>query len=348
MTYHLDCKSLKKWFLEHKRELPWREDPSPYAVWVSEVMLQQTQVQVVMPYFERWMQRFPSIAHLASASLDEVIKLWEGLGYYSRARNLHAGAQYIVEHHAGILPSTYEALAKIKGLGPYTIGAILSFAYRQRVSAVDGNVLRVIARYCALPDDIAKGTSQRKFREIAQVLLPEHEPWIISEALIELGATVCQKKPKCAHCPLQRTCQAFARGLQDELPKKTRDSRSEAIFRSVAILIGKGHVLVRRAQKGEIMSDLHEFPYFETDSQGMTSRMLIKHVQNNFQIKATETQVLPVVTHSFTRYQVTLYPIVLACTSTPQVVGYNWVPMEQLKTLAYSSGHRRILNLLEL
>ena len=137
----MDNKKLKQWFINEKRDLPWRENPSPYAVWVSEMMLQQTQVSVVIPYFMRWMDRFPSIRALASADISEVIKVWEGLGYYSRARYLHEGARYIVEHFGGELPSDEESLKKIKGIGPYTIGAIRSFAFHQRTSAVDGNVM---------------------------------------------------------------------------------------------------------------------------------------------------------------------------------------------------------------
>lgn len=138
---------LKHWFEENKRNFPWRGKPSPYAVWVSEVMLQQTQASVVVPYFERWIVRFPSIEVLASASIEEVIKLWEGLGYYSRARSLHEGAKFLVEHHNGTLPSDPIALAKVKGLGPYTIGAILSFAFHQKAAAIDGNVTRVMSRF---------------------------------------------------------------------------------------------------------------------------------------------------------------------------------------------------------
>ena len=157
---------LKRWFLDQKRDFPWRENPSPYAVWVSEVMLQQTQAAVVISYFERWMQRFPTIQALADAPLEDVIKEWEGLGYYARARNLHAGARYVVENYEGQLPANAEQLYKIKGLGHYTVGAILSFAFQQRKAAVDGNVLRVLARYYGITDDIGKSATVKKCKDL--------------------------------------------------------------------------------------------------------------------------------------------------------------------------------------
>ena len=185
----LDFYPLKKWFLIEQRDLPWRKINDPYAIWISEIMLQQTQVAVVIPYYLKWMQRFPTIQALAEAESDEVIKMWEGLGYYSRARNLHAGARYLIEFFGGILPNNESDLAKIKGLGPYTIGALLSFAFHQKKAAVDGNVMRVMARCYELDDDIAKSKTQKKIRHLVEEILPEDESWIVNEALIELGAT---------------------------------------------------------------------------------------------------------------------------------------------------------------
>jgi A/G-specific adenine glycosylase len=252
---------LKKWFSIHKRDLPWRENPSPYRVWVSEIMLQQTQASVVIPYFERWMTRFPTVESLASAPIEEVIKLWEGLGYYARARNLHQGARYVVEKHQGIIPNTAEQLAPIKGLGDYTIGALLSFAFHQRAAAVDGNVIRVLSRYLAIEEDVAKQPTLRKIRAEAQKMLPVEEPWIIVEALIELGATICQKKPKCSECPIRKGCQGFVKGIAQNLPYKSTKSETIALYRLVPIIEHEGCILIRKVGEGEIMSDLHEFPY---------------------------------------------------------------------------------------
>ncbi|CUI15721.1 A/G-specific adenine glycosylase MutY [Candidatus Protochlamydia naegleriophila] len=342
MDVQFEHEKLKEWFLAEKRELPWRNNPDPYAVWISEVMLQQTQVAVVLPYFLRWMELFPTIPALASASLDEVIKAWEGLGYYSRARNLHEGARYLVAHFEGQLPSDEEQLAKIKGLGPYTIGAILSFAFHQKKAAVDGNVLRVLARYFQIEEDIAKASTVKKIRALTESFLPDEEPWIVGEALIELGATVCQRKAQCGECPLQAGCRSFRHGLVDQLPIKSRAAKTEHLYRAVAVIQSAGYFLVKRGKKGEIMSDLYEFPFFETARDGMTPQQLQRHINSQFGLSVKAGQSLPSVEHGFTRYQARLDPVIFACAHRLAVPDLEWLDVEALKQRAFSSGHRRI------
>lgn len=340
--HKINFKKLKSWFLNEKRDLPWRYNPSPYGVWVSEVMLQQTQVAVVIPYYERWMKRFPTIKDLAEAQLDEVIKLWEGLGYYSRARCLHEGAQYVQQNHQGILPNNAEELKKIKGLGPYTIGAILSFAFHQRVAAVDGNVLRVLSRLFGIREDISKQKIINQFRDIAHTILPQEESWIQNEALIELGATVCSKKAKCIECPLRSDCQAFAKGIVNELPYKSTKISTQYLFRAVPVITSGQYVLVKRGEKGQIMSDLHEFPFFETSDEGWPVQMLKEQILTNWSLPLKFVKELSTVNHSFTHYKVRLNPIHFSSSKTPSIPGYLWMSQEELKKLAFSSGHRRI------
>lgn len=342
----MDCKGLKKWFEAEQRDLPWRRDRSPYAVWVSEMMLQQTQVSVVIPYFERWMERFPTINALAEASLDEVIKLWEGLGYYSRARYLHAGAQFIASEHKGVFPRELSELKKIKGLGEYTTGAIRSFAFHEKTTAVDGNVIRVLARYYAIQDDSAKPQTVGKLRQIVADFLPEEAHWVINEALIELGATVCTRTPKCGQCPLRKTCSGYAQGIASELPFKSKKTKTENLYRAVAIIEHQNKFLVRRSQQGEIMSDLHEFPYFEVGVEGVSEKQLTYMIKGKFQIKATWETDLPEESHSFTRYRVKLFPAKFSCKSPPHIDQHQWLTLTQLRELAFSSGHRRILQML--
>lgn len=343
----INYKRLYHWFHAEQRDLPWRHNRSPFAVWVSEMMLQQTQVAVVIPYFERWMQRFPDIETLAKAPLDEVIKLWEGLGYYSRARYLHAGAKHILQYHQGVFPDSPEALAKIKGLGPYTSGAIRSFAFHHRVPAIDGNGVRVLTRYFGIRDDISKPATMRQLWLLAEKCLPEEEPWVFNEALIELGATRCTKQPKCSQCPLKQGCQAFANGTTTEIPYKSAKIKSEPLYRSVAVIQWIDKILVRRGQQGEIMSDLHEFPYFETGEKGFSSQKLQKEVEKWLKCKMGEGSEMPEVSHSFTRYRVRLRPIKFVCTSShiPSVSHpYSWQDLSSLKKIAFSSGHRRVLH----
>jgi A/G-specific adenine glycosylase len=328
------AESLRHWFSLHKRELPWRKDPTPYAVWVSEIMLQQTQVSVVIDYYRRWMQRFPTIEALAQGTLEEVIKQWEGLGYYSRARHLHESAQFLVEQHGGQLPNERAALARVKGLGPYTIGAILSFAFRQKAAAVDGNAIRVLSRYFAVDEDVDQARVKKMLWQLAEDILPDRAPWEIVEGLIELGATLCKKEPLCMQCPLQKECRAVAWGVQNQLPKKSKKVEILKISRKVFIIYSKECVLVKKTEEKKVMADLYEFPYGEKDAEFP------------FAIDAVFVHELPQLTHSFTRYRATLFPSVWQTAEAVEVPGFVWVPKEKLKEYPFSSGHRKILECL--
>lgn len=338
-----DSSHLNKWFLAEKRELPWRENHTPYRVWVSEVMLQQTRASVVIPYFERWMSLFPSIESLASASVEQVIKAWEGLGYYSRARNLHAGAKFLCENYAGAFPEDHKGWANIKGLGPYTIGAIRSFAFHQKAPVVDGNVIRVVARYFNLQDDISKSSTLRHIWEIAEQILPKENHWIHNEALIELGATVCTRNPQCTICPLRATCTGFSQGTPSLLPLNSKKTISTTLNRAVAVVVTKEKVLLRLCGSNEIMSGLHEFPYVEIPSQGNSEKALSKLLQQSFNLEVSQKKLLSKVTHAFTRYQAHLYPILFESDQEAPVDGLKWVPWAEIGQLSFSSGHRRIL-----
>lgn len=335
----MEILKLKQWFLEKKRDLPWRHQPSPYAVWVSEIMLQQTQVAVVIPYFERWMELFPTIQALADADLDQVIKAWEGLGYYSRARNLHAGAQQVVQQYKGIFPDNEEELKKIKGIGPYTLGAILSFAFHQKKAAVDGNVIRVLSRYENITDDVCKPKTVQTIRDHVENILPENESWIISEALIELGAAVCTKAPKCQECPLRQSCKAFKLGTEKQLPFKGKKTETLFLQRGVAVVTCGNKVLLRKGEAGKIMSDLYEFPYVESIPDVPT---FIKSIKKDLKLSVKHVKDLSIQKHSFTKYQVTLQPFHFE--SSQQHPDQLWVEKDVLTTLPFSSGHRKVLH----
>ena len=328
----MDTEKLRHWFFKNRRDLPWRENPSPYEVWVSEVMLQQTQVSVVVPYFKRWMTLFPTITKLAEAPLETVIKAWEGLGYYSRARNLHEGALYLTENHHGELPSSSEELKKVKGLGPYTIGAILSFAFKEREAAVDGNVLRVLSRFYGIDEPIDLGKVQRKIWALCQALLPEREPWIIMEGLIELGALVCKRKASCSSCPLQKECVANRTSKADLLPQKRIRVKTIHLHREVAVIHTENALLLRKGENGKVMAGLAEFPYFERGTC----------IEGALDLSLTFLCPLPKVTHGFTKYKAFLYPHLYRALHK-EVEGYKWVSFEKIPMIPFSSGHRRIL-----
>jgi A/G-specific adenine glycosylase len=340
----LDIAGLERWFEQEKRTFPWRLNPSPYAVWISEVMLQQTQASVVINYFERWMGRFPDISSLASASFEEVLKFWEGLGYYSRARNLHSAAKYLMEHCGGKLPSTQVGLEKIKGLGPYTVGAILSFAFHQKSPAVDGNVVRVIARHFLIEDDITKSASQKKIREFVWSVLPDTSSWIIMEALIELGARICRRKPNCGICPLQRTCLGYRHGKASHLPIKPKSSKAINLLRCVPVIIYGSFFLLRKGTQGKVMADLYEFPYFEIQSFNENKDELKQKLKLSLKVEPEFCGDLPTIIHTFTKYKAELYPSLWKVNECVSVKGCKWVSREYVGKLTFSAGHRRILN----
>lgn len=338
-----DIEHLRAWFLKQKRALPWRTHISPYAVLVSEIMLQQTQVATVIPYFLNWMKTFPTFLSLAHAKEEEVMKCWEGLGYYSRARNLQKAALHIVTHYQGQMPEDEASLKQIPGVGPYTAGALLSFAFHKRAAAVDGNVMRVLSRYLGIEDDIGKPFVQNQFRKMMSESLPDYEPWVISEALIELGALVCKKKADCLNCPLKNSCQARQLGLTEHLPIKSKPPKTIRLFRSVPVLMHQNQLLIRKIPEGQIMAGLHEFPYFETDEEVLDIHWLQGKIEDTFQLKTQAIRKYPAVSHGFTRYRALLSPFLLSCDHSFPVAGYFWADKELACRLSFSSGHKRIL-----
>lgn len=338
-----DITALQQWFRVHQRDLPWRRVRTPYAVWISEVMLQQTQVATVVPYFERWMERLPTVKALAEAPLERVMKLWEGLGYYSRARHLHEGARMLVESFGGDLPSDPLLLKSVKGIGPYTLGAIRSFAFHQRAAALDTNGMRVLARYRALDKPLA--AIHKALWSYAESILPEREPWLFNEALIELGATLCHKVPRCGECPLQKGCQACAKGLQREIPQKKMARKLTTLLRHLFLLMHGERLLVRQVEQGEVMAGLWEFPFLESDSMVLSQEALLAHLSGRFPCPLLYRGALDEVRHSFTRYRVRLFPYLIEVKDvTGDFSPYVWREGRALREeVSLSAGHRKVL-----
>lgn len=254
------------WYRGNKRELPWRMNRDPYRIWVSEVMLQQTRVDTVIPYYERFMEKFPNAGALAAAPEPEVLKCWEGLGYYSRARNLQAGAREVVERHGGIVPDDKTAVAALRGVGPYTTGAIMSIAFNKPEPAVDGNVMRVLSRFFCLEDDIAKPATRVKIEKLAASLIPEGAAGDFNQALMELGALVCTpKSPGCLTCPVMLECEGRIAGKEHVLPVKTKAKPPRPETRLAALVTGSGEhagkVLVRQRPASGLLAQMWELPH---------------------------------------------------------------------------------------
>lgn len=252
---------LLQWFQQVKRNLPWRNTKDPYAIWVSEVMLQQTQVKTVIPYYDKFLERFSTVQSLAEAELDEVLEMWRGLGYYSRARHLWEGARFVVEHCEGQIPENYEHLLRIPGVGEYTAGAIASIAYNECVPAIDGNVNRVLARLIAWEEPTAKVKSRRVFQEVLKEAQPSEAPGDFNQALMELGATLCSPKiTQCGECPLERECDAHRLGQELIFPVKQEQGRAAEAFR-FTLMIKKGdRLLVDKRPSSGLLANLWEFP----------------------------------------------------------------------------------------
>lgn len=242
--------ALLQWYDEHARDLPWRRSRDPYKIWVSEIMAQQTRMTALLPYYERFMERFPSVEALAAADVDEVLKLWEGLGYYSRAHNLHKAAQLIVERHGGRLPDCEKTLRSLPGIGEYTAGAVLSIAFDRPVPAIDGNVLRVFSRLECNAMDIAQPATKSSLSAYVRTLIPLRAG-AFAQAVMELGALVCtSRSPSCGVCPVASLCKAFDSGVQHELPVKARKTPQHELEKTVLMLCadmgGEDHFLMRR------------------------------------------------------------------------------------------------------
>ncbi len=254
--------ALLSWFSGHARVLPWREEPSPYRVWLSEIMLQQSRVEAVKPYFERFLRELPDVAALAYAKEERLLKLWEGLGYYNRVRNLAKGARVVMESCGGEIPGDYDELLKLPGIGSYTAGAIASIAFGQKVPAVDGNVLRVISRVTASYEDITDQATKKRMENLLEKVMPEDAPGNFNQALMEVGATVCipRGEPRCGECPFSTLCLSRRGGLTGEIPVKKAAKARRIEERTVFLIVSGSRVAVRKREEKGLLAGLYEFP----------------------------------------------------------------------------------------
>lgn len=263
---------LIRWYQYQHRDLPWRRTLNPYKIWLSEVILQQTRVTQGLPYYERFVKNYPTVADLAAAPEQEVIRLWQGLGYYSRARNLHQTAQYIAYHLGGIFPKTYTALLKLKGIGPYTAAAIASFAYNEAVAVVDGNVYRVLSRFFGIETDIGSTQGQKQFAQLAAALIPQDQPAIYNQAIMEFGAVHCTPtSPDCLLCPLQQRCVANATGRTSQLPVKLKKVKIKKRFFNYFVIAKEGLLAMKQRTERDIWQQLYDFYLVESAEKLITS-----------------------------------------------------------------------------
>ncbi len=309
---------LLRWFRRRKRELPWRGTPDPYHIWLSEIMLQQTRVAAVVPYYQRFLKRFPTMQALAQGRSEEVLRLWAGLGYYSRARNLHRAAKEIIARHGGRFPREFDAALRLSGIGGYTAAAVLSIAYGSRFAVLDGNVARVLARLTALRSELRAPRCWKRLQGIAQDLLAPSAPGDWNQAMMELGATVCTpKSPRCGQCPIARWCRAYALDLAEKLPAARKKRAPVNLKIAAAVLLDpRGRTLVvkdeddtSRGQDGALFSRMWQFPTVTVAGDAQVE--LRRHLQSSLGVGAAGLLPLPAARHRVTFREITLLPFLL-------------------------------------
>lgn len=351
---------LLAWWDHDHMELPWRQTKDPYAIWVSEIMLQQTQIATVIPYYERWMARFPTVKALAAASLDEVLKLWEGLGYYSRARNLHTAVQTVASEYDGKIPQTAAQLIKLKGVGRYTAGAIASIAFDEAVPILDGNIIRVLSRYFDIEADVTLTKTRNQLWQRAASLVPDERPGDYNQALMELGQRLClPKNPACLLCPLKQKCLARKRGTQLDRPvkparKKTPhyDVTAGIIWRSVDDASSPdGHFLIAQRPLDGLLGGLWEFPGGKQEAGESLPQALRREIKEELDIDIVVGRHQVTLKHAYTHFRISLHAFhAVYKRGTIHHLGvadHAWVTLSQLESYAFAVTDKKIITSLQ-
>ncbi|MGO8703946.1 MAG: A/G-specific adenine glycosylase [Candidatus Brocadiia bacterium] len=341
-------RALLKWYGRRRRDLPWRRTSAPYRVWVSEIMLQQTQVETVKPYFRRFLRRFPSVRALAQAPADAVMKAWEGLGYYARARNLHRAAKIISSDCGGRLPESPEELMKLPGIGRSTAGAISSIAFGRDAPMLDGNVARVLCRVFRIRRNPRQSRTQRNLWDMAQELLPPGHAGDFNQALMDLGATVCvPRNPRCTVCPVAIWCLARAHGEQRSLPVRSR-RRATTHYVVAAGVVRRGKlILIDRRKPEGLLGGLWEFPGGKRKENESLERCLTREIREELGIRVKIVRPLISVPHAYTHFRITLH--VYECrylSGVPRALGcaeWRWVRPDELDHYAFPSANRKVI-----
>ena len=345
---------LLHWYDANKADLPWRNQPKTYRIWLSEIMLQQTQIETVRPYYRRFLENYPDIHALAAAPLSDVLKQWEGLGYYSRARNLHKTAQIVSSEFGGIFPQTAAELQKLPGIGRYTAGAIASIAYGEQVAVLDGNVIRVLSRLLDLSDDVSETATKNKLWEIAESAVPAERSGDYNQAIMELGQKICTpRNPFCGECPVQAHCQAYAKGTQAERPVKKKKAPTPHYDVTAGIIRNpQGEILIAQRPLDGLLGGLWEFPGGKQEDGETLPECLQRELQEELAIEVEVGEHFVSVKHGFTHFKITLHAY--ECTyvgalpphTEPQSIGvadWAWVTEDSLERYSFGKADRQII-----
>jgi A/G-specific adenine glycosylase len=337
---------LLNWYHKNKRTLPWRGHLDAYAVWVSEIMLQQTRVETVIPYFEKWMKLFPTVQALAEASEHDVLNTWEGLGYYSRARNLHKAAKLIANDFDGKLPNTVDKLLELPGVGRYTAGAITSIAFGADEPALDGNLKRVYARLFDVEEPVDSPKGEKLLWDFARENLPKGRAGDFNQSLMDLGAAICLPKiPRCLICPLMKLCKAREMGTQELLPVKKPKKAVSHYVHAAGVIVKRGRVLLAQRPTKGLLGGMWEFPNGRVD--GNPAGELSKVLKSGYSLKVQRKEALGVVQHAYTHFKVTVH--VFHCDFSSRVNGQNlkWVSVKKLDDYPMGKIDRQIAGMIK-
>jgi A/G-specific adenine glycosylase len=341
--------SLLSWYRQNKRTLPWRGHPDPYAVWVSEIMLQQTRVETVISYFYKWMGLFPTINDLAEADEQAVLNAWEGLGYYSRARNLHTAAKIVSEKYGGQLPRDLDALRALPGIGRYTVGAIASMAFGMNEPTLDGNLRRVFARVFDVTEPADSPAGEKILWGFASRHLPKGQAGDYNQALMDLGASIClPRNPRCLLCPLMKMCKARIAGTQEERPILKPRKETPHYVHAAGVIVGqtgslRSVLLAKRPSKG-LLASMWEFPNGRVD--GDPARGLVKALKTGYRLKVRRKEALGIVQHGYTHFSVTVHAFRCEPLSVPSSESLKWVRVSDLEDYPMGKIDRQIARML--
>jgi A/G-specific adenine glycosylase len=338
---------LLDWYGKNARALPWRKDRDPYRIWVSEIMLQQTRVESVIPYFQRWMELFPTLEDLAGADEDRVLSAWEGLGYYQRALNLQRAAREVRNNYGGKLPEDAAELGKLPGIGRYTAGAISSIAFNRPAPVLDGNVRRVLARHFKVKQPLESPQVEKTLWEIAGMLVPADRPGDYNQALMELGALVClPRSPNCAACPLSVNCQAHQLGIEDQLPIRKKTQPLPHLQVAAAVFFKDGKTLLAKRPPGGLLGGMWEYPGGKQESGESLEQALQREIREELQSEIEVGQILGVFHHAYTHYKVSVTAFFCSLAGSQPLPHYHsdlaWVSLELLEEYPMGKVDRRI------
>lgn len=345
---------LVNWFCQNQRPLPWRRDYDPYAVWISEIMLQQTQMAKVVPYFQRWMARLPHVQAVAEAPLDELLHLWEGLGYYCRVRHVKEAAEAIVARYGGKIPADEKALRQLPGIGQYTAAAIASLAFGRDVPVLDGNAQRVAARLLDWKDPVEEARTKRVLHRALGRWMPPGRAREFNQAVMELGSVVCTpKRPACDACPVKPWCRAYAAGTVGERPAKRRRLSTEPVSVAVGVLYKNGSLFIQKRPPGGLMAGLWEFPGGKLQDGESPEDAVKRELFEELGVTVTVLEKIAEIRHAVTRYRIRLHAFLCVLDPPKQdptlhsAVESLWVPPESLSRYAFPSANRRLIHILQ-